>query len=109
MTLAHQIRTEREALIDLLLTLDDEQWETASLCEGWKVIDVAAHLAWAPVLDPVDMAASFVRARGLDQRLHRPDRPPLVRRGAGVDHRPAAGQCTARRKAHRRPSRRRTL
>ena len=64
MALGEQIRTEREALIDLLLTLDDEQWTTPSLCEGWRVQDVAAHLAWAPVLDPVDMIGSVVRARG---------------------------------------------
>ena len=61
--LAEQIRTEREALIDLLVTLDDEQWTTPSLCEGWRVEDVAAHLAWIPVLAPVEMPVMFVRAR----------------------------------------------
>ena len=61
--LAEQIRTEREALIDLLVTLDDEQWTTPSLCEGWRVEDVAAHLAWTPVLAPVEMPVRLVRAR----------------------------------------------
>lgn len=63
MSLAEQIRTEREALIDLLVTLDDEQWTTPSLCEGWRVQDVAAHLAWTPVLAPVEMSVMLVRAR----------------------------------------------
>ncbi|MGE9807788.1 maleylpyruvate isomerase family mycothiol-dependent enzyme [Janibacter sp. G1551] len=48
--LAARIRTEREALIALLETLTPEQWQTPSLCEAWRVIDVAAHVAWAPPL-----------------------------------------------------------
>lgn len=61
--LAEQIRTEREGLIDVLDTLDDAEWDTWSLCTGWMVRDVAAHIAWAPVLAPVEMAVSMVRAR----------------------------------------------
>ncbi|MET0524096.1 MAG: maleylpyruvate isomerase family mycothiol-dependent enzyme [Nocardioides sp.] len=61
--LADQIRTEREALVDLLVTLDDEQWTTPSLCAGWPVEDVAAHLAWTPVFAPIEMSVMLVRAR----------------------------------------------
>ena len=32
-----------------------------SLCSGWRVIDVAAHLAWAPALGPVAGAAAMAR------------------------------------------------
>jgi uncharacterized protein (TIGR03083 family) len=35
---------ERRDLADLLDTLDPEQWAHPSLCEGWAVRDVVAHL-----------------------------------------------------------------
>ena len=44
------VRAERLALIDLLETLDPQEWATPSLCDGWTVQDVAAHLASAPAL-----------------------------------------------------------
>ncbi|MGH3652550.1 maleylpyruvate isomerase family mycothiol-dependent enzyme [Glutamicibacter sp.] len=39
------VHAERLALIDDLGTLNAEQWEFPSLCGGWSVHDVAAHLA----------------------------------------------------------------
>jgi len=39
------IAAERAALADALEGLSDDQWDTASLCEGWTVRDVVAHLA----------------------------------------------------------------
>jgi uncharacterized protein (TIGR03083 family) len=42
------IRSERHALVDYLETLTPAEWSTPSLCQGWTVQDVAAHLAWAP-------------------------------------------------------------
>lgn len=56
------IRTERLALIDLLETLTPGDWATASLCRGWTVQDVAAHLAWAPALPPLEATVGLVRA-----------------------------------------------
>jgi uncharacterized protein (TIGR03083 family) len=44
------IRTERQALVELLETLTQDQWATPSLCTGWTVQDVAAHVAWMPAL-----------------------------------------------------------
>jgi uncharacterized protein (TIGR03083 family) len=41
MTLA---AAERSDLADLLDTLTEQQWATQSLCEGWSVRDVVAHL-----------------------------------------------------------------
>jgi len=38
------VHAERHALVDDLSRLTDEQWRTPSLCEGWTVHDVAAHL-----------------------------------------------------------------
>ena len=42
------IATERRAFADTLETFTQEQWETPSLCEGWLVKDVAAHLLVGP-------------------------------------------------------------
>jgi len=36
---------EQERLEGILATLDDSQWLTPSLCEGWTVADVVLHLA----------------------------------------------------------------
>lgn len=38
------VHSERAALVDDLTLLDDELWATPSLCPGWTVHDVAAHL-----------------------------------------------------------------
>jgi uncharacterized protein (TIGR03083 family) len=36
--------TEYDEFAALLDSLSDEQWETASRCQGWRVADVAAHV-----------------------------------------------------------------
>lgn len=54
-------RSERLALIAQLEALTPEHWETPSLCDGWRVVDVAAHLAWAPVLGAVAGGVAMVR------------------------------------------------
>lgn len=38
------VHAERAALIDDLSHLDADQWEEPSLCDGWTVHDVVAHL-----------------------------------------------------------------
>jgi len=38
------IHAERAALADDLTSLDDAKWSTASLCDGWTVRDVMAHM-----------------------------------------------------------------
>lgn len=40
----HTIDAQRTALCDLLDDLDEDEWRHPSLCEGWTVRDVAAHL-----------------------------------------------------------------
>jgi uncharacterized protein (TIGR03083 family) len=42
------IEQERLSLADLLETLTDAEWDLPSLCDGWRVKDVAAHVALAP-------------------------------------------------------------
>ena len=39
---------QRYALAAILRTLTPEQWETPSLCPGWRVRDVAAHVISSP-------------------------------------------------------------
>jgi uncharacterized protein (TIGR03083 family) len=61
---------ERVSLADLLDRLGDQEWEVPSLCAGWRVRDVAAHLTLAQTgLFPAAVAA--VRARGnFDRMIH---------------------------------------
>jgi len=43
----HHIDTERAWLAGLLESLSPEQWRQPSLCDGWTVRDVGAHLTFA--------------------------------------------------------------
>lgn len=56
------VRTERLALVDDLEHLTAAEWATPSLCRGWTVQDVAAHLAWASALPPGELLAGLARA-----------------------------------------------
>ena len=83
--LAALTRSEREGLLAFLVTLTPEQGATPSLCDGWTVQGVAAHLAFAsapPPLapagwpgpgsgEPVDRALCDAMTHGVDIR-----RPP---------------------------------
>ena len=54
-------RAERADLLDLLLALTPEQWRAPSLCAGWTVQDVVAHLLSYEELGPRQLAARFAR------------------------------------------------
>lgn len=41
----HMLRGERRDLHSFLAELTEEEWGSPSLCEGWSVLEVAAHLA----------------------------------------------------------------
>jgi len=59
---------ERLSLADLLDELSAQEWETPSLCAGWRVRDVAAHLTLAQMgVWPAAVAAA--RARGNFNRM----------------------------------------
>jgi uncharacterized protein (TIGR03083 family) len=59
------IEQERLSLADLLESLTDEQWNAQSLCDGWRIKDVAAHVAMTPQPPTLrTVAGELVRARG---------------------------------------------
>lgn len=65
------IAAERRALADLLEDLTPAQWEAPSLCAGWRVRDVAAHVALTPQHPGLGaMLVGAVRVRGNLDRLN---------------------------------------
>ena len=68
---------QRVGLADLFEGLDDQQWMAPSLCEGWRVRDVAAHLTHShmgPLRMIREAAKSGFRFDPLILRLGREDR-----------------------------------
>lgn len=57
------VHAERAALINHLENLDAAQWEEPSLCEGWTVHDVAAHLVDTARTTRLGFVAGLARAR----------------------------------------------
>ncbi|WP_336028698.1 maleylpyruvate isomerase family mycothiol-dependent enzyme [Geodermatophilus sp. FMUSA9-8] len=64
------IDSERAGLADLLDELSPAEWETPSLCAGWRVRDVAAHLTLAQ-MGPWPATVAAVRAGGNFNRIIR--------------------------------------
>lgn len=64
------VAAERRALVNDLATLAPEQWETPSLCDGWTVHDVAAHLVDNARTTKVGFLAALVRSRFDFDRLN---------------------------------------
>lgn len=62
------IDAERLDLADFLDDLTDAEWEQPSLCAGWRVRDVAAHLALAQT-GTARAALDLLRAGGRLQRM----------------------------------------
>ena len=66
------IEQERLSLAALLEGLTHEQWNAPSLCVGWRVKDVAAHIALAPQPPrPLSMVVEGARAGGRFHKLNR--------------------------------------
>lgn len=63
-------RAERSELTDLLETLTPGQWEHPTLCRGWRVHDVVAHLVSYEEHGPTDLARRLLRARLRPGRLN---------------------------------------
>jgi len=61
-----QVVTEqRLAMAELLAGLSEEDWEQPSLCAGWRVRDVAAHVTLMPIPPaPGSLLVDFAKARG---------------------------------------------
>jgi uncharacterized protein (TIGR03083 family) len=62
------IDQQRVELADLMETFTDEEWEAPSLCAGWRVREVAAHLTLAQT-GVLSALGSLVRARGSFNRM----------------------------------------
>ena len=74
------ITEQRLGLARLLDGLSDTEWEQPSLCAGWRVRDVAAHVALAAQVPGFGaMFADAIRARG---RFHRLNHDVAVRHAA---------------------------
>jgi uncharacterized protein (TIGR03083 family) len=64
------LRRARLPFIELLASLDSGEWSRPSLCDGWTVQQVAAHVAWASVDPPHAMLTGLVRSRLHVNRLN---------------------------------------
>ncbi|MBO9522798.1 MAG: maleylpyruvate isomerase family mycothiol-dependent enzyme [Nocardioidaceae bacterium] len=53
------VAAERGALAADLAGLSEEQWRTPSLCQGWSVRDVLAHMTATAHLSPAGFLGSF--------------------------------------------------
>jgi uncharacterized protein (TIGR03083 family) len=71
---------QRRALAALLGDLSEEEWALPSLCEGWTVRDVAAHVMRSATVTPVEMAVAIVRFRGRYNALVEEDARRAARR-----------------------------
>src|SRR6202012_3923605 len=54
--------TERGALASDLADLTPAQWDKASLCAGWTVRDIVAHLSATASLNPATFFVGMARA-----------------------------------------------
>jgi uncharacterized protein (TIGR03083 family) len=76
------IERERLRTADMLASLSPSDWDTPSLCAGWRVRDVAAHLSLAARVRPFAAFVGLVRSGGNFNRYvatdarGRADRPP---------------------------------
>jgi uncharacterized protein (TIGR03083 family) len=76
------IDDQRERVARLLDDLDDEQWDHPSLCEGWTVRDVAAHLTLQQLtlVDALRLAWRSPRAvMGVNRMIHESSRDQAAR------------------------------
>ena len=53
------IHQQREKVGDVLGTLTDAEWESPSLCEGWRVRDVVAHMVETHLMTPPRFVGMF--------------------------------------------------
>ncbi|MFD6454884.1 maleylpyruvate isomerase family mycothiol-dependent enzyme [Nocardia sp. NPDC060220] len=63
------VADERTTLVELLRGLPASEWDTASLCQGWRIRDVVAHLVLATRVTVAALLVNLIRARGNTDRL----------------------------------------
>lgn len=75
------VQAHRARLCDQLQELSTEQWETPSLCDGWRIRDVLGHLVGLHEIPTWRFLVGVVGMRGYHRRVDRfareiGDRPP---------------------------------
>ena len=63
------VEAERRDLGEWLERLEPSAWEAQSLCDGWSVRDVVAHLTLSTRTSALDFAKGMVRYRGNFDRM----------------------------------------
>ena len=71
---------QRRALAELLRGLSEEEWAVPSLCAGWTVRDVAAHVIRSATVTPRETAVALVRFGGRYNTLVAEDARRAARR-----------------------------
>lgn len=67
----HAIRERTASYADSTVApTDDIEWNAPSLCRGWRVRDVAGHLALVPTITTWDMVSVAPRARFNPNRIN---------------------------------------
>ena len=68
------IHAERRALVERLRLVTDDQWLMPSLCDGWSIHDVTAHLVSPFVVSRGELVRTVLRTRSIskamDDRAH---------------------------------------
>src|SRR6266851_5745933 len=62
---------ERADIHDFLASLAPGQWNAPSLCEGWRVRDVAVHLLVDEPVEQLGLPRALVKAASLRFSVHR--------------------------------------
>lgn len=64
------VRALRLSIADLLDTLDSAEWDAPSLCQDWRVRDVAGHLSLVPTITTWELLGAAPRARFNPDRIN---------------------------------------
>ena len=63
------VAAERRAFSDVLESLSEQDWNTSSLCEGWRVREVVAHMTMPLRFSAPRFMGEMVRSRGSFARM----------------------------------------
>ncbi|MGK8523776.1 maleylpyruvate isomerase family mycothiol-dependent enzyme [Nocardia asteroides] len=83
------VAAERAGLAELLAPLPESGWDHPSLCQGWRVRDVVAHIVLSGRADIGWILVNLIRARG---DLHRAIRDTAVRHADKLTTRQLLGE-----------------
>jgi uncharacterized protein (TIGR03083 family) len=71
MSTSEMVRQERLALVQRLHTIPPESWDTPSLCQGWSIRNVLAHLVTPFLVPPSRMLFHVIRDGGISKAMDR--------------------------------------